>query len=156
MKKITTTLLALSLLTSLIFSCKKDDNTTVKATGSASAQLTLGSAAATTWTATTATAVKSGTSYTITAPGPNSTNLIIKLDNVSAAGTFTLTTATRSASFTTGGKTYATTNNGGGNVIITSISSDKIEGTFLGEMFDSTTTGAIYCSLGSGKFSATF
>lgn len=156
MKKITTILLAFTILSTVFVSCKKDEDTVVKATGSASAQLTVASAAATTWTATSATAVKSGTSYTITAPGPNSTNLVIKVDNVSAIGTFTLTTATRAATFTTGGKTYATTNNGGGNVIITAISADKIEGTFLCEMFDATTTGAVYCSLGSGKFSATF
>ncbi|WP_316785811.1 DUF6252 family protein [Pedobacter frigiditerrae] len=155
MKKITTILLAFTILTAVFVSCKKDDET-VKATGSASAQLTVASASATTWTATSATAVKTGTSYTITAPGPNSTNLVIKVDNVSAIGTFTLTTATRAATFTTGGKTYATTNNGGGNVIITAISADKIEGTFLCEMFDATTAGALYCSLGSGKFSATF
>ncbi|WP_316769667.1 DUF6252 family protein [Pedobacter frigiditerrae] len=155
MKKITTILLAFTILTAVFVSCKKDDET-VKATGSASAQLTVASASATTWTATSATAVKTGTSYTITALGPNSTNLVIKVDNVSAIGTFTLTTATRAATFTTGGKTYATTNNGGGNVIITAISADKIEGTFLCEMFDATTAGAVYCSLGSGKFSATF
>lgn len=155
MKKITAILLALTIVSTLFISCKKDDDT-VKATGSASAQLTVASATAIAWTATSATAVKSGTSYTITAPGPNSTNLIIKVDNVSATGTFNLTTATRTATFTTGGKTYATANNGGGNVIITAISNDKIEGTFLCEMFDATTANAIYCSLGSGKFSANF
>ena len=156
MKKITTILFAFAILTTVFTSCKKDEEAVVKAIGSASAQLTVGSTAATTWTATAAVAVKSGTSYTITAPGPNSTNLVIKVDNITAVGTYTLTTATRTATFTTGGKTYATTNNGGGNVIITAISSDKIEGTFLCEMFDATTANAVYCSLGTGKFSATF
>jgi len=155
MKKISIILVAFAMLSTVVVSCKKDEEK-VKAAGSASASLTVGSAAAVTWTATAATAVKSGTSYTITAVGASSTNLVIKVDNVTAAGTYNLTTATRTASFTTGGKTYATTNNGGGNIIITSLTSDKIEGTFLAEMFDGTTSSAVYCSLGSGKFSASF
>ena len=155
MKKITFILLAFTLVGTAFVSCKKDEDTSVKAVGTASADLKIGSAASVAWVATSATAVKSGTSYTITATNTTGT-LVLKLDNVSAAGTYTLTTATRSGSFATGGKTYATTNNGGGNVIITAIASDKIEGTFLCEMFDGTATGAIYASLSSGKFSATF
>jgi uncharacterized protein YodC (DUF2158 family) len=155
MKKITTILLVFTILSTVLVSCKKDDDTTVKATGTASADLKIGSAASVTWVASTATAAKSGTSYTITATNATS-NLIIKLDNVTAAGTFTLTTATRSATFTTAGKTYATTNQGGGNVIITAISNDKIEGTFLCEMFDGVGTSAVYTGLNNGKFSATF
>ncbi|MFI5451248.1 hypothetical protein ACHMWN_03735 [Pedobacter sp. UC225_61] len=155
MKKISIILVAFVMLSTVVVSCKKDDEK-VKAVGSASASLTVGSAAAVAWTATAATAVKSGTSYTITAIGASSTNLVIKVDNVTAAGTYNLTTATRTASFTTGGKTYATINNGGGNIIITSLTNDKIEGTFLAEMFDGTTSSAVYCSLGSGKFSASF
>lgn len=155
MKKITKILLALTLFTTVAVSCKKDDET-VKAAGTASADVKIGSAASASWSATAATAVKTGTSYVITATGANSTNLVIKLDNVTAAGTFTLTSATRSATYTTGGKTYSTTNNGGGNVIITSLSGDKIEGTFIAEMFDGTGTGATYCGLGTGKFSASF
>ncbi len=155
MKKITTLLLALTILSTVLTSCKKDDDSTVKATGTASADLKVGSAASVSWVASTATAVKSGTTYTITAVNAAGT-LVIKVDNVTAAGTFTLTTAARSASFTTGSKTYATTNNGGGNVIITTISNDKIEGTFLCEMFDTTAAGSIYTSLSNGKFSATF
>lgn len=147
-------LLAFALLATAFVSCKKDEDT-IKAVGTASADLKIGSAASVSWVATTATAVKSGTSYTITAVNATGT-LVLKLDNVTAAGTFTLTTATRSGSFATGGKTYATTNGGGGNVIVTAISSDKIEGTFLCEMFDGTGTGAVYANLGNGKFSATF
>jgi hypothetical protein len=155
MKKISLFLLTFILIGNVFVSCKKDEETTVKAAGSASADFKIGSAAAVAWTASTATAIKAGTSYTITATGSTGV-LTIKVDNVTAAGTYTLTTATRSAAFVFGGKTYATTNNGGGNVIITAITADKIEGTFLCEMFDGTATGAVYGGLTNGKFSATF
>ncbi|TKC12923.1 hypothetical protein FA048_04710 [Pedobacter polaris] len=155
MKKITTILLVFTILTTVFISCKKDEETTVKAAGTASADLKVGSAASVAWVATTATATKAGTSYTITAINSTGT-LVIKLDNVTAAGTYTFTTANRNATFTTGSKTYGTLNNGGGNTIITAISADKIEGTFFCEMFDGTATSAVYCNLGNGKFSASF
>jgi hypothetical protein len=155
MKKITTLLLAVTILSTVFVSCKKDDDTTTKAIGTASADLKIGSAASVAWVASTSTAVKAGTNYTITAVNSTGT-LVIKLDNVTAAGTFNLTSATRLASFTVAGKTYATTNNGGGNVIITAISDSKVEGTFLCEMFDGISGTPIYASLNNGKFSATF
>lgn len=155
MKKITTILFAFLIIANTLISCKKDDETTVKAAGTASADFKVGTTASVAWTASSAAAVKSGTSYTITAIGSTGT-LNIKLDNVAGTGTYTLTTATRAASFVFGGKTYATTNNGGGNVVITAITAEKIEGTFLCEMFDGTATGAVYGGLTNGKFSATF
>jgi hypothetical protein len=155
MRKITFVLLAFTMLTTVIISCKKDDDKTVTATGSASADFKVGTATATAWTATAATAVKSGASYTITATNASG-NLVIKLDNVTATGTYNFSSATRNAVFTSGAKTYSTLNNGGGSTTITVISSSRIEGTFFCEMFDGTAAGATYGGLTNGKFSASF
>lgn len=150
MKKITIILLVITVLNNLFFSCKKDEET-VKAAGSASAELTLGTIASGNWTANTAVAVKTGNNYVVTAKGSNNAILIITLVNITTTGTFT-TGVTQS--FTYNNKTYLTTNNGGGNVIITGISASAIEGTFLFEGFDGMAAGASYCGMYKGKFTA--
>lgn len=151
MKNLKITLIALLFITAFS-ACKKDEETTVVPTGSASANFRDANAASASWSATSTVAVKTGNNYVITAKGINNSTLVITVSNITAAGTYNFDSAARSAVFTYNNITYTTVGNGGGNVSITSVTANSIEGTFLAEMFSGTTYG----SLSSGKFSATF
>jgi hypothetical protein len=161
-KNIFRAIAAIALLSATITSCKKDDSssttTPTTVSGSASANVTTGSgtaAVASTFTATSAIFTNVSGVVDILAVSASGAKLTIHLTGVTAAGTFNFTTASgNNAIFINNGATYTTASGGGGNCTITTLSADKVEGTFNVESFSGTGTAAIYCNVGSGKFTA--
>lgn len=142
---------AIVLLTITFSACKKDANTTGGTTvaGSASANVTVGSASAVAWSATSATFTNASGTVDIVANGSSSSKLTFHLTGVTAAGTYNLSSGNTGV-FAYNGATYSSSPSGGGNVTITTLSADKVEGTFLLESF----AGSVYCGMNSGKFTA--
>ncbi|MES2277615.1 MAG: hypothetical protein V4592_16440 [Bacteroidota bacterium] len=149
-KNILKAITAIVLLSITFTSCKKDSSTgTTTVAGSASANVVIGSAAAVPFTASTATFINASGVVDIVATGSAGSKLTLHLTGVTAAGTFNLTSGNTGV-FINGGVTYTTVGSGGGNVIITTLSADKVEGTFLVESF----AGTVYCGISGGKFTA--
>lgn len=145
------TIAAIVLLSITFTSCKKDSNSTGGTTvaGSASANVTIGSASAVAWSATSATFTNASGVVDIVANGSSSSKLTLHLTGVTAAGTYNLSSG-NTGTFAYNGANYSSATGGGGNVIITTMSADKVEGTFLLESF----AGSVYCGMSSGKFTA--
>lgn len=144
------TVAAVFLFTVISISCKKDSNTTTPITvsGSASASATIGSAAV---AVSFSSATFTNTSGTVDVVATNTAGqkLTLHVTGVTATGTYNLT-GSNSGVFVNGSLSYTTVGSGGGNVIITTLSTDKVEGTFLVEAF----AASVYCGLNAGKFTA--
>jgi len=139
------------ILSLTVNSCKKGSDTTTPTTvaGSASASVKVGSGTAADVSFNAATFTNNAGTIDIVATSTSGAKLTIHATGVMATGAYNFT-GSNSTVFVSGGTTYTTVGSGGGNVTITTLSTDKVEGTFLVEAF----AGSVYCGLSSGKFTA--
>ena len=150
MKKITTILLGFTILTSVFFSCKKDEETPANATATVTVTTSLlgfDGVNGTAFKSSTAKVTKTGNTYTLVAGEDGAKRgITIVLNNVTATGTFTLdkgnaavniatlakdiTSTDAALSYKTDG-TSATGVIGGGSVIISKLSDTEIDAKFF-------------------------